>query len=343
MRVSPILACVGLMSVVMAGCLSDNPTAAAPTNLAQEVALGLPTLHWNVATSVDWWEDYVTTYVKRDAYLPNNDLAREYLVSELERIGFDVEVRSYPGGGFGQTLPPAVPLEIDAIVATRTGSVMPDNRIGLVSHYDTQAATIQGAYDDGSGVAAEFAICEALAQVETRRTVACIFFDAEEMGLVASQRYVEDVVLEGDEGYVYDVVIGYDMTGINWPGHEWKAYLMTGDADSVPFLMPFANDLLNGVMGYPENGLEVLDTHDRNSDERRFRDVGVPIYRFAGGRHAADYPEYHKAGDTVDYVYEFVGGRANFEAGFATIVEASFNLVLALDETSTHEMAARYS
>ncbi len=337
-----LLAVVVATLVPLAGCISDNPPTAAPTSLAQEVAAGLPALHWNVATSVDWWEDYVTTYVKRDAHLPNNDLAREHLVSELERIGFEVEVRSYPAGGFGQGLPDAVPLQVDAVVATRTGTELPDHRIGLVSHYDTQAATIQGAYDDGSGVAAQFAICEALAQVETRRTIACIFFDAEEMGLVASQRYVEDVVLEGDEPYVYDTVIGYDMTGINWPGHDWKAYLMTGDADKVPFLQPFGRDLLNGVMGYPEEGLEVLDTHDRNSDERRFRDAGVPIYRFAGGRYAADYPEYHRPGDTVDYVYDFVGGRANFEAGFATIVEASYNLVLALDATSTDEMAARY-
>ncbi len=329
-----------LLVILVAGCVDD---AQPPRlNLAQEVAVGLPPIEWNVAESVDWWENYVTTYVKRDAYLPNNDRARDHIIEAMKQIGFDVELRTYPGEVAGEQLPSAAPLEIDAIVATRVGTELPNHRIGLVSHYDTQAATIQGAYDDGSGVAAQMAICEALAKVETRRTIACIFFDAEEMGLVASKRYVEDVVLEGDEPYVYDIVIGYDMTGINYPGHEWKAYLMTGDAEAVPYLKPFGSDLLNGVMGYPEEGVEVLDTHDRNSDERRFRDAGVPIYRFAGGRHAADYPEYHRPGDTVDFVYDFVGGRANFEAGLATIVEASYNLILALDATSIQEMAHRY-
>ena len=91
----------------------------------------------------------------------------------------------------------------------------------LVSHYDTQTATVHGAYDDKSGVAAQFHICKALAQLPMNKTLACVFFDAEEQGLIARARYVEDIQDETDE-YVYDHVLGYDMTGINWPGHDWE-------------------------------------------------------------------------------------------------------------------------
>jgi len=175
------------------------------------------------------------------------------------------------------------------------------------------------------------------------RTLACIFFDGEERGLVGSERYVQDVVAEGDEPYVYDLVLGYDMTGLNWPGYSaWKMYLMPGPEDDVPALQPFAQGLMHDVLGYPEDGVEVLDVHDRNSDEMNFKRAGIPILRFAGGRNAADYDQYHKPLDTVEHVYEVAGGRASFEAGFAAIVEASYATVLAFDRTSMDEIRAAY-
>ncbi len=297
---------------------------------------------WDVEGAVDWWEHFSTAYQKRDAYLPANTDARTFLIEELESIGLDVEIRHYPACARGVCGTGEEPVDMAAIVGVKPGSstdaLRP--RIGLVSHFDTVATTIEGAYDDASGVAASFHICKALMQVELERDLACIFFDAEEQGLEASKAYVADI-MEGDEPFVYDIAFGYDMTGINWPGHPWKMYVMTGGADFVPRLQPFAQMVMDGL-GYPESGVEVLDTHDRNSDERRFRDAGIPIYRFAGGRHAADYPEYHRPGDTVDYVYAYVGGRANFEAGFTTIVDGSLALIQAFDGTGMEGLQARY-
>ncbi|MGB0653719.1 MAG: M28 family metallopeptidase [Thermoplasmatota archaeon] len=327
----------------LAGCLDngdDATTDDAPTGPAGLGPAALP--EWDVTAAIDWWERFSTAFVKRDAYLPANGDARSHLVSELERIGMDVEVRSYPAALLlAGPVPEQVPLDIVAIVGTKTGTEMPDHRIGLVSHFDTQTLTIQGAYDDASGVASEFAICEALMQVELRRSVSCIFFDAEEVGLQASAAYVADVT-EGDEDFVYDVVFGYDMTGINWPGHDWKMYLMTGGDEYVPLLGDFGRQVMHDEMGYPEEGVEVLDVHNRNSDERRFREAGIPIFRFAGGRTASDYPEYHMPGDTVEYVYDFVGGRPNFEAGFSTIVNGSLALVQAFDATDMEELEKKY-
>lgn len=330
-----------LLLVPLAGCLADehveSPSPPAPAEPAP--------LELDVRAAVNWWEHISTAFPKHDSWTPQNDALRDHLVAELRGLGMDVEVRTY------QALPrdPApVPVdnpvtEIDAIVATKQGAWAaanpdaPEHRMGLVSHYDTQTATVHGAYDDKSGVAAEFHICKALVQMELNRTLACIFFDAEEQGLIASARYVEDIQDETDD-YVYDMVLGYDMTGINWPGHDWKMYLMTGPADDVPWLQALGQQVLHGDLGYPESGVEVLDTHDRNSDERRFKEAGVPIYRFAGGRHAADYPQYHMPQDTVEYVYEFVDGRANFEAGFRTILEGSVHLALALDGQTLEQL-----
>lgn len=330
-----------LVAGALAGCLGDGEGP--ERSLVGQVSADLPPIDWDLESGIGWWEDIATNYPKHDSNLPTNAMLRERLVSDMEAAGFDVEVRSYPGQLEGEDLPDVQGTELYAIVATKPGTEMPGHRIGLVSHYDTEAATIHGAYDDASGVAAEHSICKALAKVPMRRTLACIFFDGEERGLVGSERYVEDVVVEGDEPYVYDLVLGYDMTGLNWPGYrEWKMYVMTGPEDDVPALTGFAGELMHGALGYPESGVEVLDVHDRNSDERNFKEAGVPIYRFAGGRHAADYDQYHKPLDTVEHVYGVAGGRANFAAGFATIVEASYALALSFDATSMDEMRAAY-
>ncbi len=332
----------------LAGCLSSDPadpiSGPVETN-ARDLAATAPPLDFDVTEAVDWWEHISTAFTKHDSYTPNNDAIRDYLVTELAAIGFNVESRAY------QALPrdpAAVPIanpvtEINAIIATKQGVNQPmdgiDHRIALVSHYDTQAATIHGAYDDKSGVATEFHICKALAAVPMNKTLTCIFFDAEEQGLVASARYVQDMQ---DEPIQYDFVLGYDMTGINWPGHDWKMYVMTGPNDHVPLLQPFAKDIMHNLLAYPEEGVEVLDTHDRNSDERRFKEVGIPIYRFAGGRNAADYDQYHGPDDTVEHVYEITNGRTNFEAGFTTIVEGSYYLIWALDKTDIGAMERAY-
>lgn len=357
MRVAPVL----LVLPLLAGCVADDGAddPAAPQDGAVSFAAALnaatPPIDWDVGAAIDWWEDIATNYPKHDAYLPTNAMLRERLVADLQALGLQVEVRDYPASVQGTDLPDNDAARLYAIVATREGTTMPDRRIGLVSHYDTETATIHGAYDDASGVAADFHICKALLAVEMQRTLACTFFDGEEQGLVASREYVEDVVLAGDEGYVYDFVLGYDMTGINWPatynGAPWKMYAMAGqlwgvpgDSDSadVSPMFPFAQDLLHDVLRYPFEGVEVLDDSDRNSDERRFKEAGVPILRFAGGRNAADYDQYHMPLDTVEHVYDVTGGRANFEAGFATIVESSYYTVLALDRTTIEAMADAY-
>lgn len=343
MRRSP-LAFLLLLVPLLAGCLAGDDTDGDGRSSPAERARDVPELQWDVTAGVDWWEDFATSYPKHDANTPTNQMAREHLIAEMEALGFDVEVRSYEASAQGVDLPDVGEplLQYHAVVATIPGTEMPDRRIGLVSHYDTQAATIMGAYDDASGVAAQYNICKALAEVPMRRTLACIFFDAEERGLVASEKYVEDVIEEGDEGFVYDLVVGYDMTGINWPGHDWKMYVMTGDEIHALALAPWADELMHDVLEYPRTGVEVLDVHDRNSDEMNFKRAGVPILRFAGGRDASDYPAYHMPHDLVEYVYQFTGGRENFEAGFATVVESSYRTALAFDATDMDELRRVY-
>ncbi len=354
----PLLALL-LLLAPLAGCLAadDGSDGAAGTDqdsFAATLHEGMPPIRYDAEAAIQWWEDIATNYPKHDSNTPMNTLLRDHIVAELTALGLDVEVREYPGEFQGNAVPESPLTMLSAVIATKPGTELPDRRIGLVSHYDTQTATIHGAYDDASGVAADFQVCKALAQVPLRRTLACIFFDGEERGLIASREYVQDVVLEADEGYSYDYVLGYDMTGINWPakynGAPWRLYAMAGtiwdspdDADpDISALFPFAQDLLNGALAYPADGVEVLPDSHRNSDERRFKEAGVPVIRFAGGMNASDYDQYHMAMDTVDHVYEVTGGREEFKAGFSAIVEASYATALALDRTDYASIAQAY-
>lgn len=353
-----ILAAAILAAALLAGCLADDAADPSPGGLGGSFAAalheGTPPIQYDAEAAIQWWEDIATNYPKHDSNLPTNTLLRDRIVADLRALGLDVEVRQYPGEFQGSAVPGSPATMLSAVVATKPGTQLPDRRIGLVSHYDTQTMTVHGAYDDASGVAADFHICKALAQVELRRTLACIFFDGEERGLVASREYVRDVVIEADEGYGYDYVLGYDMTGINWPatynGAPWKLYAMAGtvwdsptDEDpDISALFPFAQDLLNGALGYPPEGVEVRPDSHRNSDERRFKEAGVPIIRFAGGLNASDYDQYHQPLDTVDHVYEVTGGREKFKAGFSAIVEASYATAIALDRSSYDDIATAY-
>jgi len=313
------------LSLVFAGCVQDDLTPVTTPEPAPAFAADVP-------TAVDWWMRFVEPG-KRDAYLPDtpitfNQASREVIADTLRMAGFDVEVRAYPLGGFGQEAPDAVPANAYAVVATKMGTDLAGHRIGLGAHYDTQQATIQGAYDNGSGTTAVVHTCIALAKLELRRTLTCVLFDAEEEGAVASSAYVDDIADEDP----FDLVLGFDMVGINWPAHEWKLYEFVG-ADYADSLYPFARTVAHEVLGYPEEGVEVFDFNDRNSDEASFAGAGIPTVRFAGGRTASDYPQYHKPDDTVDFVLGYVGGRDAWEAGLGTVMEAAGNLVLAFDAT----------
>ncbi|MDX1611544.1 MAG: M28 family peptidase [Candidatus Thermoplasmatota archaeon] len=274
-----------------------------------------------------WHADFVTTHVKRDTGSPTNTEASDQLLAEFDELGWETEFITY--------LPTGIELEedsgygINVVIATKPGTVQPDHAIAWVSHYDTEEKTIQGAYDDGSGVAMGMELARELDGYENRKTLKAIFFDSEEMGLVASDYFVNNEV-QGDTEITWDLVIGHDMVGINCPGHEWKMYQMLGE-NFEQELRPYQEALYYEKLGYDESCVKIWPEHIRNSDERRFKEVGIPIIRMAGGLNASDYPQYHMPQDTVDYIHDFVGGEENWKAGLRTVLEGSYWNVVVFD------------
>ncbi len=342
-----------LLAFLPAGCLDPDgagrqapeatgSAAQLPHRLAATLA---PAPARDAQAGLDWWAHFATTYTTRNAFTPANQEATDHIAASLEDLGLEVTVIDYPVCTplLGTPCAPtsAGPAKIHVVVGLKRGLTDPGHAIALGAHYDNvypgaglTEGTLEAAYDNGSGTAMVYNLCKQLAQVPLEKSLLCLFFDGEELGRLGSSSFVADPPAGTPDVAFY---LGYDMVGLNWPGHEWKLYNWVG-GDHAEDLHPFVNATVHEVLGWPDAGVEVFPFNDRNSDEASFIAADIPTIRFAGGRTAGTYPQYHKLDDTVAFVDAFAGGRDNFAKGFGAIVEESVLLVRLLDQTSLAAM-----
>jgi hypothetical protein len=355
MRLRP-LAFLAVAATLAAGCLDAGPSshaAAAPRlSYPATLAASLPAAPaWDGEAGIAWWEEFATTYTLRNSFLPNNQAATDHLAGALRGLGLDVRVLTYPACTpvvrVGCAPAPAGPIEFHVVMGLKKGTAQPDHAIALGAHYDNvypgasrTEGTLQAAYDNGSGTAMVYNVCKQLAQAAMDKSLLCLFFDGEEEGIEGSTSFVASPPAGAP---AIDAYLGYDMVGLNWPGYAtWKLYNWV-DAEHAPDLQPFVNETVHGLLAWPGDGAEVFPFNDRNSDELAFIDAHIATVRFAGGRKAGDYPQYHKQGDTVDFVEQMAGGRDNYRAGFGAIVQESVLLARLLDRTGLAELHKQYA
>ncbi len=321
-----------LAPAILAGCTTPASSPDPENDGRQMPATLLPDLSDVADPAIDtertrlWWERFVNDHPFRVTQSPTNAQAATQLERDLAAAGYEAHTFYYthPTGERSAT-----DQGIRVVFGLKPGTEQPDHVISWVAHYDSNAATIYAAYDDGSGTAVAMELARVLAGYDNKKTLMPIFFDAEEIGLVASQHFVREAM--ADPEVTYDLVIGHDMTGINCPGHDWKMYQFVGE-NYVPEVRPVLEELFQLKIPAEElDCIEFVDEAFRNSDERRFKEEGVPVIRMAGGFKATDYPAYHKPNDTVEYLYEFVGGPANYELGLDLTLRTSFWSVVAFD------------
>jgi len=328
--------------LALAGCLSGtHAPAAAPARqgLAQRLAANVPPLQWDGDAGVGWWESFVNATPKRDAFLPNNAVAVARIADSVRALGLETTVLDYPAATplvGSPSLPAAAgPLDIQVVVGLKRGTQEPDHAIAVGGHFDTQSATVYGAYDNGAGTAMTYNVCKELSKVPLKKSLLCLFFDGEELGVEGSSAYVRHPPAGSPR---IDAYLGFDMTGMNWPGYPaWKAYTWTGE-EFAPEVFPLVNATIHDVLGWPLSGAEAFPFNDRNSDEAVFAGAHIPTIRFAGGRTAGAYDQYHMPDDTVAHVYQVVGGRQHFVQGFGAIVQEAYTLAAMLDQTSLDEL-----
>lgn len=322
-----------LLIASLAGCLAetvDEPDM--ETGMEPEP---MPGFDYDVAHAVDWFEQFASGG-KRDAYVPDlpgvtfNQASRDVIADTLRDAGAEVNIIGYAAGALGISAPDAVPIRAWAVEAVWPGSNESLGDLGLIAHYDTQAGTIVGAYDNGSGTAVVVHTCIALSKLDLRRDLTCVLFDAEEVGTVASRAYADST------DRTFDLVLGFDMVGLNCDAYPWQLYGFVG-ANFAEQLFAFTNQTFHDVVG---DCATVFDFNDRNSDEASFASAGIPTIRFAGGRTAGAYDQYHLPDDTVEHLYDLTGGRAGWESGFGDVMRVAYETAVRFDATNLEELAA---
>jgi hypothetical protein len=243
-------------------------------------------------------EDYGTRYVES----PQAAKAGQWLLNRLLGFGYsETSFRSVSPDG-------KVQLAAANVVATKTGTAVPDFRIVVGGHYDSIVSSDQGspmniapgADDNASGSAATLEIARILATYDLDATVQFVLFTAEETGLHGSLEMARQFVSEG--------VLPENVFVINMD--------MIANDDFLPWEILFYDDslsrplaLLTGKIAEAYTQLiPVMAGLSYRSDHFPFQQAGYPaIFVHEGGPH----PNYHTVDDRLinlemDYATEVV-------------------------------------
>jgi hypothetical protein len=203
---------------------------------------------------------------------------------------------------------------------------------------------VQGAYDDGSGTNMVRYFGKAFSKIRTKRSIALLWFDAEEEGLVASEAYTKRLKKRRQKVFAG---LGFDMVGIGFPA-RYCICVYHGpnprDARTAVPLIDYVNfdylDFPKGDGGGAATEKWPMGTkghvcscgpHIRNSDESNFAKAGYFTMRWTGMRTALDYPGYHQPWDTVPFMELVAGGRRTLERGTQNTFRSAYYTGLVLD------------
>ena len=221
-------------------------------------------------------------YTARTRYYSSADklVVGEYLHDKLVGYGYTVEFDDFTYGG----------TPCRNLVATKIGVTSPDEYVVVGGHYDStseQASTLApGAEDNGSGSCLVMEIARMAATLEFDRSVQFVLFDAEEVGLVGSQHFVNEAVGTGrviTSAITADMVTYYDNDyGVIIEGETAWESLMTVMQNAVA-----QHTTLKSRKDYNSWG----------SDHVPFQQAGIPAF-LAIDWNWNGYPHYHRSTDS---------------------------------------------
>lgn len=209
----------------------------------------------------------------------DKDLIAEYLASKLTTYGYDVTFDEFMSGG----------VTCRNVVATRTGTTLPDEYVVVGAHYDSisQSPTINapGAEDNGSGTAAVMEIARLAADRDFERTVQFVLFDSEEQGLYGSYHFVQDATAAGRDiiaAITLDMVAYFDANyAVRIEGETPWEWLMATMETYVGDLTDISSQ---------------KDYNSWGSDHVPFQQAGIPAFLAIDYDYGV-YPGYHQTSD----------------------------------------------
>jgi len=206
------------------------------------------------------------------------------------------------------------------IIITKTGLVYPNTYIIIDGHYDTRNGV--GANDNGSGTVALLEIARLLKDVNTEYSIKFIHFSAEELGLIGSHHYVEDIVIPND----LDIKLVFNIDGVGGVnGMVNNIISCERDETGPPFSNNEAsaiitNELANCVSLYSTLATEISYAYASDYIPFEYRNKII-----TGLYEKNISPYYHSSDDVisnldVNYIYEVtkaaIGASLHFSTAF---------------------------
>lgn len=127
---------------------------------------------------------FVQQFPNRSSGQPNNKLAAEWLMAAFTRLGWDCRLDEWEVINYSRTVP------LRNVVCQLRGES--PQEILVVAHHDQSPDTIQGADNDGSGIAILLHLAEIFAgEPAPNYTLVFAAVDAEEYGMLGTRRYIQ--------------------------------------------------------------------------------------------------------------------------------------------------------
>ncbi len=128
--------------------------------------------------------EFVQSFPNRSSGQPNNHLAAVWLRDEFSRMGLTCTIDQWQVVNYSQ------PAQLQNVVCRLPGRS--EREIVLAAHLDQSSLTVQGADNDGSGIAIMMHLAEIFSTGETpARTLVFLATDAEEWGELGAVRFVQ--------------------------------------------------------------------------------------------------------------------------------------------------------
>ncbi|MED4202490.1 M28 family peptidase [Neobacillus mesonae] len=176
------------------------------------------------------------------------------------------------------------------VIATKkpTNKQKDTNKVIVVGAHHDSVAGAPGANDDASGTATTLELARVLKNVPTDTEIRFVTFGAEELGLIGSTYYVNNLSDEDKERVIAN--FNLDMVGSRDAG-DLVLLTLDGKPNLVTELAQASSERLNGApTPYGQGG---------RSDHVPFAEAGIPAALFI---HSPSEPWYHTPEDSIDKI-----------------------------------------
>lgn len=253
------------------GSVTENPLI---SELIEEVNVNI------LLNNIQHMQDYGT----RDCFEPESVEAQNWIKEQFESYGLETQLFDFDVWGEDVS---------DNVIATITGTELPDEFIVLGAHYDSYSFSgiAPGADDNATGTCGIMEVARILSDHAFKRSIVFCTWSGEEYGLHGSEAYAAWAASTGMD------ILGYfniDMSGYVAPGNEIHTHVIA--PSSAQPLLNYYTEICSVYL--PDFPVSPGWLSGGNSDHASFNNHGyMGIFPFEDSQ---DYSPYiHTAADTI--------------------------------------------